>query len=413
MNSEGARMRIAMISEHASPLAHLGGVDAGGQNVHVAELSAALARRGHDVVVYTRRDDPQLPEVVETQHGYSVVHVPAGPPRVLPKDELLQYMYGFAAYLERQWVTEAPDVAHGHFWMSGVATQRAARAHRVPTVQTFHALGLIKRLHQGSDDTSPDCRIRVEARLAREAGWVAATSTDEVFELVRMGRARSRTSVVPCGVDTRAFSPDGPAASRTDRPRIVSVGRLVPRKGFETLICALPRVPDAELVIVGGPAHAALSDDAQAQHLQRLAGQLGVGDRVRLLGAVTRDEMPSLLRSADVVACTPWYEPFGIVPLEAMACGVPVVATAVGGIRDTVVDDVTGRLVPPKNPEALGAALAGLLANPQRRRAFGAAGRERARARYSWDRVAADTERVYEKVAPLRREVSTPSTRSG
>ncbi|WP_156671239.1 glycosyltransferase, partial [Mycobacterium sp. E1214] len=141
--------------------------------------------------------------------------------------------------------------------------------------------------------------------------------------------------------------------------------------------------------------------------------QLGVGDRVRLLGAVTRDEMPALLRSADVVACTPWYEPFGIVPLEAMACGVPVVATAVGGIRDTVVDDVTGRLVPPKNPEALGAALAGLLADPQRRRAFGAAGRERARARYSWDRVAADTERVYEKVAPLRREVSTPSTRSG
>lgn len=406
-------MRIAMISEHASPLAHLGGVDAGGQNVHVAELSAALARRGHDVVVYTRRDDPDLPESVETDDGYSVVHVPAGPPRVLAKDQLLQYMYGFAQYLNGQWLAEPPDVAHGHFWMSGVATQRAARAHGVPTVQTFHALGLIKRLHQGLDDTSPDCRIGVEARLAREADWVAATSTDEVFELVRMGRARSRTSVVPCGVDTQAFTPDGPTAPRSDRPRIVSVGRLVPRKGFETLIRAMPRVPDAELVIVGGPCQAALSDDAEAQQLQRLAGQLGVGDRVRLLGAVTREQMPALLRSADVVACTPWYEPFGIVPLEAMACGVPVVATAVGGIRDTVVDDVTGRLVPPRNPEMLGAALAGLLADPQRRRGFGAAGRERARARYTWDRVAADTERVYEKVTPARREVSTPSTRSG
>ncbi|PBD10377.1 glycosyl transferase, partial [Mycobacterium avium subsp. hominissuis] len=124
---------------------------------------------------------------VETPHGYSVVHVPAGPARVLPKDELLQYMYGFAQFLRQQWCSDGPDVAHAHFWMSGVATQRAARAHSIPTVQTFHALGLTKRLHQGSDDTSPDCRIDVEARVAREADWVAATSTDEVFELVRMG----------------------------------------------------------------------------------------------------------------------------------------------------------------------------------------------------------------------------------
>ncbi|OCB33009.1 glycosyl transferase [Mycobacterium malmoense] len=406
-------MRIAMISEHASPLAHLGGVDAGGQNVHVAELSSALARRGHDVVVYTRRDDARLPECVETDHGYRVVHVPAGPARALPKDELLQYMYAFARFLDARWVADAPDVAHGHFWMSGVATLRAARPHRIPSVQTFHALGLIKRLHQGLDDTSPDCRVGVEARIARDADWVAATSTDEVFELVRMGRARSRTSVVPCGVDVEAFSPDGPAAPRGERPRIVSVGRLVPRKGFETLICALPRIPDAELVIVGGPAQADFADDPEAQQLQRLAAELGVADRVRLLGAVTRGEMPALLRSADVVACTPWYEPFGIVPLEAMACGVPVVATAVGGIRDTVVDDVTGRLVPPKDPARLGDAIASLLADRDRRSAMGAAGRERARARYTWDRVAADTERIYEKLAPVRREVSAQSKRFG
>lgn len=406
-------MRIAMISEHASPLAHLGGVDAGGQNVHVAELSSALARRGHDVVVYTRRDDARLPECVETDHGYRVVHVPAGPARVLPKDELLQYMYAFARFLDARWVADAPDVAHGHFWMSGVATLRAARPHRIPSVQTFHALGLIKRLHQGLDDTSPDCRVGVEARVARDADWVAATSTDEVFELVRMGRARSRTSVVPCGVDVDAFSPDGPVAPRGERPRIVSVGRLVPRKGFETLICALPRIRGAELVIVGGPAQADFADDPEARQLQRLAAELGVADRVRLLGAVTRGEMPALLRSADVVACTPWYEPFGIVPLEAMACGVPVVATAVGGIRDTVVDDVTGRLVPPKDPARLGDAIASLLADRDRRAAMGAAGRERARARYTWDRVAADTERIYEKLAPVRREVSAQSKRSG
>lgn len=406
-------MRIAMISEHASPLAHLGGVDAGGQNVHVAELSSALARRGHDVVVYTRRDDRQLPESVETPDGYAVVHVPAGPPRVLPKDGLLQYMYGFAHFLDGLWFADAPDVAHAHFWMSGVATQRAARAHSIPTVQTFHALGLTKKLHQGADDTSPDCRINVEGRIAREADWVAATSTDEVFELVRMGRAQSRTSVVPCGVDIDAFTPHGPVAARGYRPRIVSVGRLVPRKGFETLIRAIPCIPDAELLIVGGPHISELADDAHAQQLQRLAIELGVAERVRLLGGVSRTEMPALLRSADVVACTPWYEPFGIVPLEAMACGVPVVATAVGGIRDTVVDGDTGRLVPPKDPGALGEALTTLICDGRRAQVLGKAGRERARARYTWDRVAADTERIYEKVSPVRRDMSTPSTRSG
>ncbi|KZS57419.1 hypothetical protein A4G26_15985 [Mycobacterium kansasii] len=207
-------MRIAMISEHASPLAHLGGVAAGGQNVHVAELSAALARRGHEVVVYTRRDDPALPDSVETEYGYTVAHLPAGPARPLTKDQLLQYMYGFAQYLDAYWLSAPPDVAHAHFWMSGLATQRAARPHRIPTVQTFHALGSVKRLHQGPDDTSPGCRIGVEAAVARDADWVAATSTDEVFELVRMGRARSRTSVVPCGVEVDAFTPDGPVAAR-------------------------------------------------------------------------------------------------------------------------------------------------------------------------------------------------------
>lgn len=406
-------MRIAMISEHANPLAHLGGADAGGQNVHVAELSAALARRGHDVVVYSRRDDPRPPERVQTEQGYCVVHVPAGPPRVLPKDALLQYMYAFSYHLRGAWAEQPPDVAHAHFWMSGVATQRAARQRRIPTVLTFHALGSVKRLHQGTQDTSPDCRLRMEADIARGANWVAATSTDEVFELARMGRAPARTSVVPCGVDTDAFTPDGRKASRGERPRIVSVGRLVQRKGFDTIIRALPSIPAAELVIVGGPDRAALAEDAEAQRLSRLAADLGVADRVRLLGSVTREQMPAMLRSADLVACAPWYEPFGIVPLEAMACGAPVVATAVGGIRDTVVDDVTGRLVPPKDPVRLAEAINELLADRVRRQALGTAGRGRARARYTWDRVAADTERIYEKLAPVRRGMAAPSSRSG
>jgi D-inositol-3-phosphate glycosyltransferase len=395
-------MKIAMVSEHASPLAALGGVDAGGQNVHVAALSAALARRGHDVTVYTRRDDPQLPRNVATADGYRVTHVPAGPAKVLPKDELLPYMGEFAQFLDAEWRRHRPDVAHAHFWMSGIATQLAARRNSVPTVQTFHALGVVKRRHQGADDSSPQQRLRLEAAVAKGATWVAATCTDEVFELIRMGRSRSRVSVVPCGVDAERFTPFGPCADRGDRPRIVAVGRLVARKGFDTMIRALPAIREAELVIAGGPPMAELGTDPEARRLRALAEDLAVSERVHLLGALRHEDMPTLFRSADVVACTPWYEPFGIVPLEAMACGVPVIAAAVGGLTDTVVDDVTGRLVPPQNPAKCAEAANAILNEPFLSRGLGSAGRDRAKSRYSWERIAMDTLRIYGRISPSR-----------
>lgn len=397
-------MKIAMVSEHASPLAALGGVDAGGQNVHVAELSAALARRGHDVTVYTRRDNPDSPKRVRTPQGYRVVHVPAGPPEPLPKDQLLEHMGTFASYLAAQWRTERPDIAHAHFWMSGIAAQLAARTCGVPTVQTFHALGVVKRRYQGQKDTSPDSRMKLERLVARNASWVAATCTDEVFELTRMGRSRTRISVVPCGVDLEQFSTEGPVATRSSLHRIVSVGRMVPRKGFDTMIEAMPSILDAELVIVGGPPAEHLDLDPEVRRLRALADRLGVAGRVIFTGSVARRDMPALLRSADVVACTPWYEPFGIVPLEAMGCGVPVVASAVGGMLDTVVHDVTGRLVTPQRPRECADAVTAILRDSFLRRSLGLAGRDRASARYSWDRVAADTLRIYERL------VSTPAS---
>jgi D-inositol-3-phosphate glycosyltransferase len=402
-------MRIAMVSEHASPLAALGGEDAGGQNVHVAELSAAMARRGHEVLVYTRRDDPDLPERVHTSHGYTVAHVPAGPPCVLPKDKLLEHMLAFGDFLAKQWRAERPDIAHAHFWMSGLATQRAAGRRRIPAVQTFHALGVVKRRHQGAQDTSPAARLELEGRLARNIDWVIATCTDEVFELVRLGRERSRISVIPCGVDLTRFCPDGPRADRCERHRIVAVGRMVPRKGFDIVIRAMTKIPDAELLIVGGPDVSELECDPEAGRLSALADELRVADRVRLTGSVSRADMPAILRSADVVACTPWYEPFGIVPVEAMACGVPVLATAVGGMLDTVVDGVTGLHVPPKDPDACAEALTAMLADRTRLARWGAAGRSRAESRYSWDRIAADTLKVYQRVIPA---VHAPAVRA-
>ncbi|MFE3175195.1 glycosyltransferase [Amycolatopsis sp. NPDC059090] len=394
-------MRIAMVAEHASPLAAPGEDDAGGQNVHVAGLSAALVRSGHDVTVYTRRDDAEAPAAVDVPAGYRVVPVPAGPARRLPKAEIVPYLGEFGSWLRDRWTEEPPDVAHAHFWTSGVATVLAAREAGVPTVQTFHTLGVVKRRNLGDGDTSPPDRMRLERMVGKQVGRIVAGCSDEVFELARQGVPRQRISVVPCGVDLDRFGTGGPVASRTAPKRLVSMGRLVPRKGFDLAIAALPRVPDTELVIAGGPPSEALSRHPEAQRLRRLAERLGVADRVQLAGQVSRAEMPALLRSADAVLCTPWYESFGIVPLEAMACGVPVVAAAVGGLADTVVDGITGRLVPPRDPARLSARLRALLDEPAELEAMGTAGLERVRARYSWDRIAAETVRVYEKAMPM------------
>ncbi|GLZ29171.1 glycosyl transferase [Lentzea sp. NBRC 105346] len=389
-------MRISMVSEHASPLAGLGGVDAGGQNVHVASLSAALVRRQHEVTVYTRRDDPGLPDRVTAPEGYEVVHVPAGPAEPLPKDELLPHMGEFAQFLAGEWAARPPDVAHSHFWMSGLASVLAAQRTGVPVVQTYHALGTVKRRYQGDQDTSPRDRIAIERLVGRKASLIAATCADEVEELGRMGLPRTRIAVVPCGVDPDLFHSVGPVAARGARHRIVSVGRLVPRKGFADLIAALPSLPGTELVIAGGPPD--LSADPEAGRLAGLAAECGVRDRVHLIGQVARPDMPRLLRSADVVACVPWYEPFGIVPLEAMACGVPVVASAVGGLTDTVVDGVTGLLTPPRDVKRLVRKLRKLLTDASLRHAFAVAGEDRISARYTWAEVAKRTELLYERV---------------
>ncbi|HEV7824558.1 MAG TPA: glycosyltransferase [Mycobacteriales bacterium] len=388
-------MKITMVSEHASPLAAVGGVDSGGQNLHVAELAKALARRGHEVRVASRQDGRYPCDPVEFAPGVVVEHIPAGPAEPLPKDALLPYMADFGAYLAHAWSTDAPDVVHAHFWMSGLAALSGARERGIPVVQTFHALGSVKQRHQGAKDTSPPGRVRLERALARSVARVVATCSDEVFELARLGVQRRQISVVPCGVDLDQFTDRGPVAPRPECPRILSVGRLVERKGFDILVRALPAVPHAELLVAGGPPAAELDTDPEARRLRTLAAACGVADRVHLLGAVSRDDMPVLMRSADVVACAPWYEPFGMVPVEAMACGVPVVAAAVGGLTDTVIDGVTGLLVPPRRPDRMAAALRTVLADANLRLAFRSAALDRARSRYAWDRIAAETHRVY------------------
>ncbi|MEP6696059.1 MAG: glycosyltransferase [Pseudonocardiales bacterium] len=393
-------MKIAMISEHASPLATLGRADGGGQNVHVGALSRALAARGHHVVIYTRRDAPRLPDRVPICEGVVVEHVPAGPPSAVAKDDILPFVPDFAAYLGRRLAVDPPDVVHAHFWMSGLAALQATGTLTLPIVQTFHALGSVKRRFHGSDDPSPPQRVKVETLIGRRVAQVIASCPDEVRELRRMGIGYQQVTVIPCGVDLERFQPVEGSPPPRNGVRLLSIGRLVPRKGVDDVIRALAKVPGAvTLTVAGGSPSAELDSDAEVCRLRTLAARVGVAGRVRFLGQVRHDEVPALIRAADLVVCTPWYEPFGMVALEAMACGVPIVASAVGGLQDTVIPGVTGELVPPRSPDHLAYALRRLLADPVRMQGYRFAAVDRVRAAFSWERVGEATETVYARVA--------------
>lgn len=389
--------RIAMVSEHANPLARPGSPECGGQNVHVAGLAAALARRGDEVTVYTRRDDPAAARTAFTEAGYVVRLVDAGPARPVARDDLLPHMGAFARGLAAAWRQDRPDVVHAHFWMSGVACLEAGRALGLPVVQTFHALGAVKRRVQGSADTSPRARVGLEARLARSVDWVVATAADEARELAAMGADPSRVSVVPCGFQPERFFPSAPPGSSARPGRLVAVGRLVARKGIADLLGTLARLaPPAHLLVAGGPPAAELDASAEVAALREVAAAAGVSNRVTWLGQVAHEEVAMLLRSARVVACLPWYEPFGMVAVEAMACGVPVVATSVGGLAESVLDGATGILVPPRRPAAAAAAIGRLLDDEPLRLAMAAAAARRAAKGYTWSQVAAATAESYD-----------------
>ncbi|HEX7308954.1 glycosyltransferase [Lentzea sp.] len=390
------RKNIALVSVTSSPLTDPGSSGTGSQGLHVAGLAAALAALGHRVVVYTRRDHPHGPQLVHSPHGYEVVHVPAGPPLKLGADEVLAYAGDLVEVLELAWEARRPDVVHAHGWLSGIAAVLSARNSPVPVVQTYHSLGAPRPPDHRAAEADSTKRVAVERLIGHEVTLVVATSSAEARAVLGMGVDRSKLVVVPRGVDLDLFTPEPSGVDRYRPRRIVSVGRLLPRKGFDDLITALPWVPGTELVVAGGSRD--LTNDPEARRLLACARSHGVADRVHLAGQVDRADMPALLRSADVVACVPWYEPFGIVPLEAMACGVPVVASSVGGLTDTVVHGVTGVLTPPRGPRALGRALRKVLADRSRGMAYGIAGRDRVEARYTWDEVATRTELVYQRV---------------
>jgi len=390
-------MRIALVAHTGSPLTPANGQEPVSQAASVATHARGLAKLGHRVTVYARRDSRALPGSAILAPRVTVEHVAAGPPAPLSGAELAACVAGFSDQLAQRWRRNPPDVVHAYFWTSGLAAVAAARDRDIPVVQTFGTLGVAER-RDGSAVDGNDVRVRLEACLARSAHAVLAGTGAEAADLLSMGVPRAAVTVVPCGVDTAEFAPGGPAAKRGSRPRLLAVvPRLDGRQGLGTLLQMLARVPGAELVIAGGPAKSQLRKDAAYRDMTALAGRLGVADRVSFSGKIAPGGLPALLRSADLLVSAAPGEPSGAVALAAMACGIPVAAPAAGACADAVLDGTTGVLIPLGRPELFARRVRGLLASPLRLEAFGIAAADRANARYSWDRISRETLAAYER----------------
>jgi D-inositol-3-phosphate glycosyltransferase len=403
--------RIALISEHATPLGIFGGVDSGGQNVYVGQLAKHLAAIGYQVDVFTRRDSEHLPEVVEWQQGVRVIHVPAGPCTPLPKEALLSYMNEFTAFV-LDWCQQRSsyDLIHANFWMSALVAADIKQSIGIPFVVTFHALGRVRRLHQGMADRFPDERFAIEDRIVQEADHIIAECPQDRDDLLHLYSANAdRITIIPCGFDAAEFWSINKTHARLtlglspDEFIVLQLGRMVPRKGVDTAIRGFAQLLQqplaARLLIVGGesdPIDPKLTPEIG--RLRAIAQELGVSSRVLFVGRKGREVLKYYYSAADVFVTTPWYEPFGITPLEAMACGTPVIGSDVGGIKFTVKDGETGYLIPPNTPELLADRLMQLYEQPQLGHLLGQQAMRRCRDHFTWAKVTSAVAALYEDV---------------
>jgi D-inositol-3-phosphate glycosyltransferase len=412
-------MRIAMLSFHTCPLATLGGKDTGGMNVYVRDLTRELGRRGVQVDVFTRSQDEHQPHVKEDLgFGNRVIHIPAGIEVPLPKETLYEQVPEFVGGV-RQFARaqgQAYDLIHSHYWLSGVAARSLRAAWDVPFIQMFHTLGHMKnRVAQSPRDREGELRIRVETELLREADQIIAATPAEMAQLQWLYRADvSRVTVIPPGVDLVHFYPRPAAAAKARlglNPKnklLLFVGRIEPLKGVETLFQAVARLRDLgvceceelALAIIGGDPAEDAPGNAEMDRLKVLRRDLGIADMVTFLGARDQDALPDYYAAAEAVIMPSHYESFGMVALEAMACGTPVIASEVGGLAFLVKDGETGFHVPDRDPELLADRICQIITDPLLRAELGEQAAAYARG-YAWPIIADKIVAVYESL--LRR----------
>lgn len=410
-------LKVAMLSYHTCPLATLGGKDTGGMNVYVRDLTRELGREGVHVDVFTRSQDEHVPHVLhDLGYGNRVVHVPAGPEHPLPREGLTAHLPQFAAGIEA-FAREKNlqyDVIHSHYWMSGLAAEKLKAQWGIPVVQMFHTLGQMKnRVARSAAEVEGGYRIEGEAQTLRIADRVIAATPAEKSQLEFLYNADQRKIVtIPPGVDTSRFYPIPPDEARAvvgvppDDRMILFVGRIEPLKGVDTLIQAmagmarsgvLTRYPHYLVIIGGDPDASPEAMTAEMARLQHMCQALGIGDEVIFLGKQSQDTLPYYYSAAEVVVVPSHYESFGMVALEAMACGTPVVASQVGGLAFLVQDGVTGFSVPDGDPDLLCDSLTRLVQNPRLRERMGDQAAVYARD-YGWEKITPKIIQVYQDV---------------
>jgi D-inositol-3-phosphate glycosyltransferase len=386
-----------MLSLHTSPLVQPGAGDSGGMNVYVRELVSALAQAGVDCTTYVRRWRDDLPDEVAVEPGFRVVHVDAGDPE-LPKEALPAVVDAFAdAVMRHIDSTGGGDIVHANYWLSGVAGLRLKHELGLPLVSTFHTLARVKA--EGGD-REPARRERAEMDVMCCADAICVSCTEEAHQLTRLyGEVPGRLEIVAPGVEHAFFAPGDRRGARRaldlgDNPVLLFVGRIQPLKGVDVAVRALAELqrPDAELLIVGGASGTAGREEVEK--IEALVDELGLDERVRFVPPQPHHLLSSYYRAADVVLVPSRSESFGLVALEAAACGTPVVASAVGGLLTLVDHGHTGFLVPGRDAEVFAAYTDELLSNE--RLAAGMATAAAARARnYTWSVAAARLRRLY------------------
>lgn len=391
--------RLAMLSVHGCPLARLGERDTGGMNVYILQVSKELGKRGYLVDIYTRCHDCDDPPISEAGSGVRVIHVKAGPYSTT-KDSLYRYLPEFLGNLYAFQIEEGCDydIIHSHYWLSGYAGLELSSKWDVPHIMTFHTLAKIK-MEARLGEMESRIRVSAESRLMESVDSIVVSTTQEREDLARLyGVTERKVSVVPAGVDIQLFRKLNKADSRSklgleEHNIILSVGRMEPIKGFDILlksVAMLGGASDTRLVIVGGDENR----DSEMGRLESLAAELGVLDLVTFAGAVDQTDLPVYYSAADIFVLPTYYESFGLVALEAMACGLPVVASRLGGLRSFIEDGVTGYLIPWHRPEVFADTIADLLADKKLQERMGAASEVKART-MGWDITATRLSEVY------------------
>ena len=405
--------RIAVISVHGCPLAHVGEKDTGGMSIYVRQLARELGRLGVQVDVYTRVHDPADAQIERLGHNARVVHIPAGPAEASKQqipDHLGTFQDGLMEFQQTHGLTY--DLIHSHYWLSGIPAIALAREWGVPHVATFHTLAEIKRRAR-IGEYEPDLRIRAEHQVTASADRIIVSTAHEQQALQHLyGVPKERTSVISPGVDLDLFRPGSQAAARArlglngDRT-LLFVGRMEPIKGLEVLLHAMAGLEEPDglrLLVVGGSD----SHDQEMERLKELSRSLLIDEQVDFLGRAEHHLLPLYYQAADVMVVPSYYESFGLVALEAMACGTPVVAARVGGLQTVVKDSQTGYLVPWHCPDAFVDRLEVLLTNELLRHSMGEAAHAFAQS-MGWDRTATAIADVYEELCSAAANGAQPA----